>query len=217
MENTCREVLDLCLQGRQVPDQLLDQAVEIDGGRQFLSVVVEHLGDLFEPALCDVYADLFTRVIKHIAPEIHPRRAESRTPPATAKRVYVLSRITLGADVAVTSVFLDAAKRRYPQAEIIFVGPRKNYELFEGDQRIQHQEAPYVRSGELKDRLAASASLWFNDGIVLDPDSRLSQLGLIQICPDENYYFFESRSYGGTSDASLPALAADWFRDPAAK
>ena len=64
--------------------------------------------------------------------------------PASADRVYVLSRITLGADVAVTSVLLDAAKRRYPSAEIFFVGPRKNYELFEADPRISHREVPYA-------------------------------------------------------------------------
>ena len=29
-------------------------------------------------------------------------------------RIYVLSRVTLGADVAVTSVMLDAVKRAYP-------------------------------------------------------------------------------------------------------
>ena len=38
--------------------------------------------------------------------------------PATAA-VFVLSRVTLGADVAVTSVLLAAAKRRFPQARIV--------------------------------------------------------------------------------------------------
>ncbi|MEO8098468.1 MAG: hypothetical protein ABI811_12265 [Acidobacteriota bacterium] len=217
MENICRDVLNLCLADRPVPDSLLDQAVAIDDGRQFLSVVVEHLGDLFESRLCDVYADLFTRAIKRIAPDLRPRRAQSSPPPAMADRVYVLSRITLGADVAVTSVFLDAAKRRYPEAKLFFVGPRKNYGLFEADPRVQYQEAPYARSGALKDRLAASASLWFDDGIVLDPDSRLTQLGLLPVCPDVNYFYFESRSYGGTSGARLPDLAAQWFGDPQAK
>jgi ADP-heptose:LPS heptosyltransferase len=91
--------------------------------------------------------------------------------------VYVLSRITLGADVAVTSVLLDAAKRRYPDAEIVFVAPRKNYELFQADPRVRHLPAPYPRGGMLMERLRASASLWFDDGPVIDPDSRLTQLG----------------------------------------
>ena len=67
--------------------------------------------------------------------------------------IFVLSRVTLGADVAVTSVLLDAAKRRFPHAEIVFVGPRKNYELFAADPRIHHA------AGRLP-RAAACASAW---------------------------------------------------------
>jgi hypothetical protein len=122
----------------------------------------------------------------------------------------VLSRVTLGADVAVTSVLLDAAKRRYPSAEIVFVGPLKSYELFESDSRIKHRPAPYARSGALKDRLRASANLWLDDGIVIDPDSRLSQLGLISMCDEHNYFHFPSRAYGGDSNEPLAKLAARW-------
>ena len=213
MENTCKELLNHCLTGRDWSPALLDKALAIDEGRAFLSIVVERLGDLFEPELCRVYDRLFRQVIEHITPDLSPRiRQPKQTAPlpARARKVYVLSRITLGADVAVTSVFLDAAKRLYPEAEVIFVGPRKNYELFEADPRIGRLSAPYARSGSLQDRLQASAALWLEDGIVLDPDSRLSQLGILTICPEENYFFFESRSYGGSNLASLPDLAARW-------
>jgi hypothetical protein len=192
---------------------LLDRAIAEDEGRALLSIVVERLGDLFEPPLCRAYERLFTEVIERVCPELIPRfrgNAEPRIPPDTATRVYVLSRITLGADVAVTSVLLDAAKRRYPDAEIVFVGPRKSYEMFEADPRIRHLSAPYARSGALIDRLRASAALWFDDGIVLDPDSRLTQLGLISICDPNRYFFFESRGYGNWSTHSLPDLASMW-------
>ena len=134
-------------------------------------------------------------------------------PPANTARVYVLSRVTLGADVAVTSVLIDAAKRRYPDAEIVFVGSRKSFELFEADPRLRHFPAPYARSGALKDRLAASATLWFNDGIVLDPDSRLSQLGLISVSDADKYFLFPSRSYGYRTDERLPDLASRWAEE----
>jgi Glycosyltransferase family 9 (heptosyltransferase) len=185
-----------------------------------MSIVVERLADLFEPRLCDVYARLFFDVIARVCPELVPRirRVTGSTSPwPAAQRVYVLSRITLGADVAVTSVLLDAAKRRYPSAEIVFAGPRKNYELFEADPRIVHREVSYARGGSLLDRLEASAALWFDDGIVIDPDSRLTQLGLIRICPDERYCLFESRSYGGNANERLPDLAARWADDPDAQ
>jgi hypothetical protein len=212
LASTCNELLDLCLRGESWSPELLDRAIAEDDGRALMSIVVERLGDLFEPDLCTVYANLFTEVIARVCPELisRTRRASSSDFPEYAERVYVLSRITLGADVAVTSVLLDAAKRRYPSAEIIFAGPRKNYELFEADPRITHREITYARGGSLRDRLQASAALWFDDGLVLDPDSRLTQLGLIRVCPDDDYRFFESRSYGGTGDEPLPDLAASW-------
>ena len=135
---------------------------------------------------------------------------EHAVAPKSARRVYVLSRVTLGADVAITSVMLDAAKRRYPDAEVVFVGPQKSYELFEADPRIKNLTAPYARSGALRDRLRASASLWLEDGIVIDPDSRLSQLGLISVCDEHNYFHFPSRAYGGIGNEPLSKLAARW-------
>jgi ADP-heptose:LPS heptosyltransferase len=185
-----------------------------------LSIVVERLGDLFEPRLCEVYRRMFTEVIERAAPElrerIRGRETAHREPNASqpqAHRVYVLSRVTLGADVAVTSVLLDAAKRRFPDAEIIFVGPRKSYEMFEADARIAHRDAAYARGGSLRERLRASADLWIEDGIVIDPDSRLTQLGLISVCAPDRYFHFESRAFGGETEERLPALASRWARE----
>jgi len=221
LASTCNELLDLCLRGQQWSAELIDRAIAEDEGRALFSIVVERFGDLFETRLCDTYARLFSEVIARVDPELisRTRRVTCRAGllwPAT-NRVYVLSRITLGADVAVTSVLLDAAKRRYPSAEIVFVGPRKNYELFEADPRIVHRDVPYARGGSLRDRLQASSALWFDDGIVIDPDSRLTQLGLIRVCPDDLYRFFESRSFGGDGSERLPDLAARWADDPQAR
>ena len=165
--SACATLLARCLRRETVSDELLDRALAVDEGRAFLSIVVERLGDLFEPRLCGIYEELFPRVIRRVFPELMPRvrkfprsrEQRSPAPPASVDRVYVLSRVTLGADVAVTSVLLDAAKRRYPDAEILFVGPKKNFELFEADPRIGHFASPYPRSSSLRDRLAASAEL----------------------------------------------------------
>ena len=212
MENTCNELLEYCLRGEQWPDDLLDRALAVDDGRAFLSIVIERLGDLFELRLCETYDRLFTQAILRTTPELASRlrKPADHVVPEKTNRVYVLSRVTLGADVAVTSVLLDAAKRRYPNAEIVFVGPLKSYELLEADSRIKHRLAPYARSGALKDRLRASANLWLDDGIVIDPDSRLSQLGLISICDEHNYFHFPSRAYGGEGSEPLATLAAQW-------
>ena len=219
MASTCKELLALCISGRDWSADLLDRAIAEDDGRALLSEVVEPLADLFDPRLCDVYDRLFRQVIERVCPDLAPRlrRGTALTLPAVAKRIYVLSRITLGADVAVTSVLLDVAKRRYPSAKIVFVGPGKNYELFEGDPRVSHREVHYARGGTLRDRLKASEALWFDDGLVLDPDSRLTQLGLIRVCPDDRYRFFESRSNGGDGNERLPDLAARWADDSGAR
>jgi hypothetical protein len=198
------------LRGDPWPDALLDRALAVDQGRALLSIVVERLGDLFEPRLCDTYQRLFTQVIERVCPELRPRIRrgnQSCAPPESADRAYVLSRVTLGADVAVTSVLMDAAKRRYPDAEIVFVGPRKSYELFEADARVRHRPAPYARGGTLVERLQASAALRLEDGIVIDSDSRLTQLGLISICDERDYFFFPSRAHPGER---LPDIAAAW-------
>jgi len=210
--------LDRCLRGEAWPAALLDRAMEEDDGRAFLSIVVERLGDLFEPRLGEVYRKLFTEVIERVAPEMRERvrgvQTSQRAPNGfQAKQVYVLSRITLGADVAVTSVLIDAAKRRFPDAGIVFVGPRKSYEMFEADARIIHFDVPYARGGSLRERLRASADLWIDDGIVIDPDSRLTQLGLISVCAPDRYFHFESRSFGGDDTERLPALASRWAHE----
>jgi len=213
LQNTCNELLDCCLRGERWSGELLDRALAVEDGRALLSIVVERLGDLFEPRLVDVYEELFLEVIRKVRPDLLPRARRFKggaVPPVFVARVYVLSRVTLGADVAVTSVLIDAAKRRYPDSEIVFVAPRKNYEMFETDPRVTHFPAPYPRSSSLRDRLEASASLDLTRGIVIDPDSRLTQLGLLRICDDADYFFFESRGYGGEGVDRLPDLAARW-------
>ena len=115
-----QRLLEYCLRGEPWPSDVLDHAIAEDEGRALLSIVVERLGDLFEPALCRTYERLFRQVIERSCPEIIPRlrvNSEPHAAPASADRVYVLSRITLGADVAVTSVLLNAAKQRYQKRD----------------------------------------------------------------------------------------------------
>jgi ADP-heptose:LPS heptosyltransferase len=219
------ELLDCCLEGRAWRDQLLEGLLDADGSRALFRVVVERLGDLFEPRLCSVYAELFSQVIARRIHELHAEHVAARyervrqprrldRDPASIRDVFVLSRVTLGADVAITSVLLDAAKRCFPGARIWFAGPSKNWELFQADPRLSHLPIAYRRGGSLDDRL----SIWqeLRDAvaqpasIVIDPDSRLTQLGLLPICAEGDYYFFESRSYGGASADPLPILAARW-------
>lgn len=206
-------LLGYCLRGERWPPALVRELAD-DCSDSLFRVVAEGLADRFEPALCDTYAELFAEAIapgeSETLVERYRRVRIPRLITGDPRTVFVLSRVTLGADVAVTSVILDAAKRRFPEAAICLVAPRKNWELFAADPRILHVPVSY-RRGTLSERLASGpelrAALAQPDSIVIDPDSRLTQLGLLPVCPEERYYFFESRGYGGDGDDPLPLLA----------
>jgi ADP-heptose:LPS heptosyltransferase len=224
LRSTCsalaEEVLARSVAGappENLPPELMDEPC----GKALFGVLVEGLADRFEPALCDAYARLFGQAVAHVYPDErvdalvarYERVRRVRPVEGRPQRVAVLSRVTLGADIAVTSVLMAAAKRRFPEASILFAGPRKNYELFAGDPRVTHMPVEYHRGGlrerlavwgELKDLLTDAATL------VLDPDSRMTQLGLLPACEDERYRLFESRSYGFESARALPELASSW-------
>ncbi len=215
-----QDLLERCIAGN--PPKELPRALAAEPcGHALFGVLVEGLADRFEPPLCNVYARLFSQAVAYAVDGAdadslvaHYERVRWTRPVAgKPHRVFVLSRVTLGADVAVTSVVLAAAKKRFPHSEVVFVGPRKNYELFAADPHIHHAPVSYQR-GALRDRLAVwddlKQLLGAPDSVVLDPDSRLTQLGLLAVCPEERHHLFESRAYGGGSDRALPELAAAW-------
>ena len=163
------ELLAICLNGERWPDAFLDKLTTLDCSDAFFRVVVERLADLFDPRYCDTYADLFSEVIARSMPDqkaadLRARYDRVRWPrkfQGDARRVetvFVLSRVTLGADVAVTSVLLDAAKRRFPKARIVIVGSKKSYELFAGDSRIAHAPVTYRRAGSLQRSVLVGAA-----------------------------------------------------------
>ena len=221
MANTSTaELLARCLAGDSWTDELLKASLEEDSGRAFFRVIVERLGDSFEPRYCDLYVRLFARVLKIVQPgsdesaiiERYERIRQIRVCDGDPKRVYVLSRVTLGADVAVTSIILDGAKQRFPEAEIFFVGPRKNWELYSADRRLQHREFSYPRSGSIEERLRTAPGFEDSESLVIDPDSRFTQLGLLPVCPEPQYFFFESRAYAAENPkATLVELTRDWM------
>ncbi|HZU27289.1 MAG TPA: glycosyltransferase family 9 protein [Bryobacteraceae bacterium] len=208
--------------------ELIERAVcgDAEAGRLIFPCIVEPLADAFDPDLCNVYVGVFACIFGRVQPELQQQnlierfervRAPRRFTGPDPARVFVLSRVTLGADVAVTSIVLDAAKKRFPSADIVFAGPRKNYELFAGDERIRHMDVPYHRSGTLAERLSVwpqlREALDHPEALVIDPDSRLTQLGLLPVCAQERYLFYESRSYGGDSADSLVTLTQRWVAE----
>ena len=114
-------LLESCIAGN--PPQRLPRALlEEPYAKALFAILIEGLADRFEPALCDVYARLFAQAIEassqgagHDPSDLVARYERVRRPRRLGwepKRVLMLSRVTLGADVAVTSVLLAAAKER---------------------------------------------------------------------------------------------------------
>src|SRR5205085_9109552 len=96
-------------------------------------------------------------------------------------------------------------------------------ELFGGDRRITFKEIAYRRGGMTIERLLSwldvievtrelTAGLSPDEWLVIDPDSRLTQLGLLPVTKAEaNYLFFPSREYGAATAQPLGQLTAAWL------
>jgi ADP-heptose:LPS heptosyltransferase len=214
-------------------------------------LLVEPLGDAFTPAACAVYNRLFAQVIQYCrrqpagvaidrylryfglvteadllerAAHIRSRVHFDRERAYLIKKAFVLSRVTLGADIAVTSMVLAALKGVCPQADIRLVANAKTLQLFAGDPRVQLCAVEYPRGGGLIERLTGwqcavevlrqeTAELDPTEYVIVDPDSRLTQLGILPLVADERpYLFFESRSYCAAGLQKLSALTAHWLQ-----
>jgi ADP-heptose:LPS heptosyltransferase len=177
---------------------------------EFFRGLIEPLADSFTAPDANIYLELMRAWIPAAeGPGVQPEI------PARVDTVYVLSRVTLGADIKIVSPILRAMRSRFPQARIVFITNRKSADLFENDGTIEFLEAAYPRTGSICDRVAFAEQLRDTlatpHRIVIDPDSRITQLGLIPVCEPERYFHFPSRTAGGESDASLSDLVSDWL------
>ena len=227
-----------------------DPQVAAASSRVFFRDVVEALADRFEPDLCDLYVHLFCRTINasrrvpdlfsvdhllqsfRLTTEEDLRRRAHRVRRSSSfeaggrdvvRKVLVPSRVTLGADIAVTSVVLRKMKDVFPKAELVLLGGSKAGAFFASDPRVRLREVAYSRGSSLRGRLGAWPSLvdtvrqeieglGSEEYVVVDPDSRLTQLGILPLVPDDSrYFFFESRSFTAPRATSLGELTDKWL------
>ncbi|HEY3138587.1 MAG TPA: hypothetical protein VGL29_21360 [Blastocatellia bacterium] len=229
-----------------------DNEVAELASRAFFTSLVERLADSFESEAVTLYNLAFAQLIQYCRKD---RRAysldrelaragilneENLTTRAdrlrcvmpiapgeshTLRRIIVLSRVTIGADVAITSVIIERVKREFPDVEIVLLGGKKSGELFGADQRVHVKEIEYGRGGSVIARLLSWIDLiecvreltrGFGRGeyLIIDPDTRLTQLGLLPVAPETNdrgYVFFPSREYRAEASHPLGELTSMWL------
>ncbi len=216
------------------------------GTRALFAEVIEPLCDAFTPDGADAYRRLFARLITiarnrpecraldealragGIGNEAELLRRRPRGAPlgaaerARVRRVILLSRLTLGADVAICLPALRRLARLFPSATIHLIGGEGARVLARSVPRAVHAPIAYRRTGCLADRLnawlavrdaarRASAGLAESELLLVDPDSRLTQLGLLPPVVPERYVHFPSRSYGADGNAPLGELVCRWL------
>ncbi len=214
--------------------------------------LIEKLNDAFLPAYCHLYDRVFAQIIsffrrlpegQHIDDALNRFRLHNEADLLRRKRnlahrknlllasrplkkILFLSRVTIGADVAVTSVLMAHLKQQFPTSELVLIGSQKLSQLYGGDPRIRVRQLDYGRSGNLLSRLETwlrvlqlveleLSDLNSEEYCIIDSDSRLTQLGLLPVLPkpedEQCYFFFASRSYTHPENHKLGQLAAYWI------
>ncbi len=226
-----------------------DEATAKSASRAIFTSLVERLADSFDPASVTLYNQLFAQIVARcradrrgeaIDSELKNFRVESEQDmiaraeslrsskskvdliSSRVKMIVALSRVTVGADVAITSVVIERLKQIFPDARIAIIGGRNATELFGGDWRLTFHQLDYRRAGETLERLvnwidvlncirSLTEGLDRDEYLIADPDSRLTQLGLLPVAEDDRCLFFPSREYGHRSSLSLTELASVWL------
>lgn len=139
------------------------------------------------------------------------------------EKILIPSRVTAGADVAISSVLIERLRRALPKAEIVLVGPSHLAQLYSGLSGVRHLAFTMPRHGALAERLLYWMSLLVVTAreiastkagrvLVLDPDSRLTQLGLLPLAAGIKSCQFPSQTLAGDDNhQSLSHLANLWL------
>jgi len=235
----------LCEMATSFPDTELNNAA----ASALFEIIVEKLCDDFEDVPVEIYCRVMSQVISYCrnvrqgaaldkalagfgilsfedlydrAILLHTRRYSynSTKPPG---KIILLSRVTIGADVAILGVMIQRFTRMFPRAEIALIGSSKLQGVFGGNKRIRICPLDYARSGGLFERFSSwHAALAILAGemppgqeertLLVDPDSRISQLGVLPLTHRDNYLFFNSRECAASAkNARMAELANRWM------
>ena len=236
----------ICAMATHFEDPNLNQIA----ARTLFGVIVERLCDDFEELQTETYNRLICQVAGYLRAlpggarldaqlhafhlqneeQLYQRIESIRLSPdmplpdgLRPKKILIPSRVTIGADVAVTSVICQRLACAYPGAELVVLGNAKLRQIMAPTSGLRIRELHYARHGGLVERFSVWLDLVANvqeeleglgdgDYLVFDPDSRLTQLGVLPLVPDRWYRFFNSRGKPGYPvKGSISTLANVWL------
>ena len=227
-----------------------DESLARSGIDATFRAIVEPLNDSFDAADRDVYYEIFSYLIQLIRelPEaehidetlksfglftqqdllnrVRNLIVPDKTGPAQrhhVKKVFALSRVTIGADVAITSIIIERSKKLFPNAQILFLSNKKNYELFGDDENIRILPLDYKKRGGLTSRLESWLEALENingetkdmkpcECVIIDTNSRITQLGLLPLVREDiGYYLFEPLAHADEETRKLGEDVNEWI------
>lgn len=239
------EYIDLLCEMATFSDALLANKAST----ALFEIIVEKLCDDFEDMPVEIYCRVMSQVISYfrnvrqgitldkalkdfgilsfeelynraIFVHTHSYSFNRNKPP---EKIILLSRVTIGADVAILSVMIQRLMRIFPHAKIVIIGSSKLKGIFGGNESIQICPLNYARGGGLLERFSS----WHNAleiltkempprreeyTLLIDPDSRISQLGILPLTHGDNYLFFNSRQYSDSMQGeSMAELTNRWI------
>lgn len=139
------------------------------------------------------------------------------------RKILIPSRVTVGADVAITSILIFKLRKFFRNAELIIVGPSHLPEIFHNLTNVSHLPFEIKRHGDLYERILFWPELYnlvsqelaktsADKIFVVDPESRLTQLGLLPLSAKAQTFIFPSRTQTcPDAQTSLSALTNHWL------
>jgi len=117
------------------------------------------------------------------------------------RKCIIFSRVTLGAEIAINSIVIQKLREIFPKAELILFSDTKMDCIFLGMQDVKICKYIYPQKGDIFERLNGwidllkliklnKGNLDYSELLIIDPDSRFTQLGLLPVLNNEKQYLF---------------------------
>lgn len=121
------------------------------------------------------------------------------------KKIIILSRITAGADIAITSVIIQRLAQTFQKAELILIGPTHLPQMFAAIPKVRCINFLYKNDSDLFNKMTSwpplleiarkeHRGLSQEEILLFDPDTRMTQLGLLPVLDSASTYYFCSRA-----------------------